>query len=101
MKRALVWLSTVAVVMMLQPRVGPAQTPEDMQQLRKDLEGVKKGQESIQKELQEIKKLLQARPTAQRPQPQPFKPLDISIAGDPVKGHKDAKLVLVEFSDFE
>lgn len=88
--------------MMLQPRIGPAQTPEDLQQLRTDIEGVKKGQESIRKDLQEIKKLLQARPTAQqRPQPKPFEPMDISIAGDPVKGHKDARLVLVEFSDFE
>ena len=52
-KRATVWLSILAVVLLLQPRLGAAQTSEEMQELRKEIEGVKKGQDSIQKELQE------------------------------------------------
>lgn len=34
-------------------------------------------------------------------QPDPSKPVKVSIAGDPVLGDKNAKLTLVEFSDYE
>lgn len=34
-------------------------------------------------------------------QPDPSKPVKVSIAGDPILGDKNAKLTLVEFSDYE
>ena len=60
----------------------------------------KPGSKPFKKDLAEIKKLLQN----QRPQPSrpaPFKPQDVSIKGAPFLGEADAKLTLVEFTDYQ
>ena len=66
------------------------------------------GQREILKQLQEIKTLLQSRPPAAQAQAapapaQPTAPQDfaLSIDGAATKGRADAKVVIVEFSDFE
>ena len=74
-------------------------TPDDeIKALRQEIEAVKAGQTAIQKDLLEIKNLLRTRPAGQ-----PVAPRDIvlDIADVPAKGPKDAKVVLVEFSDFQ
>jgi len=78
---------------------GFAQSGEDIQTLKKDVESLKEGQKTMQKELQEVKKLLEARKAP--PAPAPFKEAQINIDRAPMKGAKDAKLVLIEFSDYQ
>jgi protein-disulfide isomerase len=59
------------------------------------IQGVKDG-----KSLVEISKLMDASPKAHRPKLLED-PITISVAGAPVKGPADARITLVEFSDFE
>ena len=93
-----------------------AQTDSDSQSLKnwfyyklgipraEEIENLKSGQESIKKELEIIKKLLKGglrvRPGERRAQ-QPFKPVMVSIKGDAFKGDKNAKVSLLNFSDYQ
>ena len=72
---------------------------EDLQDLRQEIETLKEGQQAIQKALQEIKSLLSTR---QAPAPAP-PPLDVllDIGGSPFKGNRNAKLTLIEFTDYQ
>jgi predicted nucleic acid-binding Zn-ribbon protein len=75
-------------------------TTDELKAIREEMSSLKEGQTAIQKDLQEIKKLLQARPAAQ-PQAAEFKEAIVNVEGAPSKGDKNAKLVLVEFSDYQ
>ena len=77
-----------------------AQSAPDAQALQKEIDVLKAGQQAIQKDLAEIKKLLQNQ-RAKPSQPAPFKPQDVSIKGAPFLGEADAKLTLVEFTDYQ
>lgn len=59
------------------------------------IQGVKDG-----KSLMEISKLMDASPKAHRPKVLED-PVTIPVAGSPVKGPADARITLIEFSDFE
>ncbi len=59
------------------------------------IEGVKEG-----KSLLEISKLMDASPKAHRPKLLED-PVSIPVAGSPVRGPADARITLIEFSDFE
>jgi hypothetical protein len=76
-----------------------AQTDQEFQVLRKEIESLKEGQAGIKKDLQEIKKLIQS--SRQAPAADEFKQAIIDIKDAPIKGDKNAKLVLVEFSDYQ
>jgi len=78
-------------------------TFKEIQELRREIEGLKAGQQGLQKDLQEIKTLLQNRPAAAAAPAAPAMPqnLALNLDGAPFKGQKDAKLALVEFTDFQ
>jgi protein-disulfide isomerase len=82
---------------------GPAlsQTGGDVEALKKDMQALKEGQQAIQKDLQEIKKLIAARPAAGAPGVDQAMNALVTTEGAPVKGNKNAKLTLVEFSEFQ
>jgi hypothetical protein len=74
-----------------------AQTGEELKSLRKELEELKQSQKAIQKDLQEIKNRLQAMGVL----PEEPKNLFFNIAGKPFTGDKNAKLTLIEFSEYQ
>lgn len=78
------------------PHIGLTQSSEELKALRKEIETLKQGQSAIQKELQEIKSLLQGRQAPSIPQD-----VVLSVDNDPFKGDKNAKLTLIEFSDYQ
>jgi len=98
---------------------GFAQSGKELSDLKREIEALKNGQVSIQKDLAEIKNLLlqkelqamkdqlQGRPAqgpaqAQAPSaPAPETQTMVSIDGGMSKGDKNAKLTLVEFTDFQ
>lgn len=77
-----------------------AQSDEEMKGLRRDIDAVRDSLKVIQNELETIKKLLQQQPAA-APQAQPFREATLSVDGAPSLGDKNAKVTLVEFSDYQ
>jgi protein-disulfide isomerase len=96
--------------LLLAPMVA-AQT--DVKALGKEIEALKAGQSAIRKELQEIKSLLQAAPQAQAPTVTRTPPaartaaapetvdMMVSVADAPIKGDANAKVTVVEFTDYQ
>ncbi len=109
MKRLIAWTALVAVALM-SPHAGLAQTREELDALKKEIEALKAGQTGLRKDLQEIKDLLRQAPQAgQAPTPvQPqvsatARPQDlyVSVEGAPFKGDKNAKVTIIEFTDYQ
>jgi protein-disulfide isomerase len=90
----------IAALALLPSHLALAQS-DDVKSLKKDMEALKDGQQAIQKDIQEIKKLLAARPAAAGPPPEQAMNAVINTEGEPFKGNKNAKLTLVEFSEFQ
>ncbi len=107
MKRIVVFAAVVALCFFYSD-LGFCQSSKELNELRREIEALKAGQTAIQKDLAEIKGLLilQARqapalaPT-QPPGPTPENPTVVSIEGGAIKGEKNAKVTLVEFTDYQ
>ncbi|SRR6266571_3298336 len=81
---------------------GQAKMQKDLE-LKKDLDALKEGQARLEKDLQEVKTLLQARPAAApagagAAQPQTAV---LTVGNAPFKGDKNAKVTLVDFTDYQ
>jgi protein-disulfide isomerase len=88
----------------LAPAAGLAQSTDELQSLRREIEALKAGQRAIQNDLNEIKRLLQQRPAAGMPAPPSAanpEGIELTIAGAHVKGSPQARLTIVEFSDYQ
>ncbi len=99
MKR-LVVLGVILILTLFFANQGFGQTAEDLKALREEIKALKESQAAIQKDLQEIKNLLRA----QQPQPQAppaFKEAVVGIDAGHVKGDGNAKLVMIEFSEYQ
>jgi protein-disulfide isomerase len=77
-----------------------AQTAAEMEQLQKDVASIKQGQDALRKDVEEIKKLLQARPAPAAPAAQTIDAV-LEIGGQPMMGSPDAKVTLIEFTDYQ
>ena len=75
-----------------------AQSTDDLSSLRREVDALKEGQKAIQSDLQEIKNLPGARRAAPPP---PAAETVLSVDGAPFKGDKNAKLTLVDFTDYQ
>jgi len=73
-----------------------AQSAGEINTLKKEIEALKEGQKAIQKDIQEIKNSLRAKQA-----PPESKEAVIELGDNPFKGDKNAKVTLVEFSDFQ
>jgi hypothetical protein len=87
----------VFLIIFLFIRPGLAQTSDELKNLRKEIEVLKESQRTIQKDLQEIKNVLRARGLLEEDPQNLF----IDLSGKPFKGDKNAKLILMEFSEYE
>jgi protein-disulfide isomerase len=76
-----------------------SQTAEEFKTRQKEIDSLKEGQAGLTKEIQDLKKLVEPKPAA-APAPQ-IKDAIINIKGAPIKGDKNAKLVFIEFSDYQ
>lgn len=68
-----------------------------IEQIRVDIEGLKTGQEAIVKDLAEVKKLI----TPKKREVVSDVNVELDVSSDPSKGSADAKLTLVEFTDYQ
>jgi len=87
----------VFLIIFLFIRSGLAQTSDELKNLRKEMESLKENQKVIQKDLQEIKSILRARGLLEEDPQNLF----IDLSGKPFKGDKNAKVILIEFSEYE
>jgi hypothetical protein len=69
---------------------------EEIKALRREIEALKEGQQAIRRELQEIKSLLLAKQA-----PSPAQPAVVSVDDDPFLGNKNARVVMIDFSDYQ
>ncbi len=102
--RKLVVLAALAALTLFPAHPGLAQTSEELKGLSKELEELKEGQTAIQKELQELKTLLRARPAPARGQVAAAAPsggLVVSLENAPFKGDKNAKVTVLEWTDYQ
>jgi protein-disulfide isomerase len=95
--RRSVLLAALVAVWCLVPagKVCLAQSNDEIKTLIKEIQEMKAAQEAMQKDITAIKERLIPKP------PPPLQGADISIQGDPVMGNKDAKVTLVEFTDYQ
>jgi hypothetical protein len=105
-KRNVISLVVVAMVSLISFNSQPvfSQTADEIKSLRDEIKALKEGQSAIQKDLQEIKGLLrtrQAQPQPQPPSPPEFKEAVLSIDSGHARGDKNAKLFMIEFSDYQ
>lgn len=89
-----------AVTVGLSAALHAAETPSasEFEAMRRELDTLKRGQEAIGNNVAEILKILEA----VRPPP-PIRPIDavVPVGDAPYKGSKDARLTLIEFSDYQ
>jgi protein-disulfide isomerase len=91
----MVWLLFVTL---FGPRLAFSQSSNDLEQLREEIEALKEGQKAIQGELEKIKGLLQG---VRAPSPRAAENVVLNIEGAPYKGLENARLTLIEFSDYQ
>ncbi len=89
-----------AVILLSAGGVVYAQQQSEIAALQKEIEALKAGQAALQKDIQEIKNML--RPAQQQGAVMDAPPdVKMETAGSPSKGSADAKVVLIEFSDYQ
>jgi len=78
-------------------QIAVTQSQGDLEAIRKEIESLKKNQENLQRELETLKKAMRGR----RRTPNAFKPVVLNVGGDPYKGNLNAKLTIIDFSDYQ
>lgn len=87
----------IAITVFVAP-TGLAQQSKDIKQLKKQVEVLQQRQAEIQKELREIKSLLQTLQQSVTAKPQE---IILNVENLPFKGDQNARLTIVEFSDYQ
>jgi len=85
------------ILLLFGSQVAVTQPQDELKALRKEIEDLKKNQAKLQRELDTIKNAIRGRRRA----PAPFKPVVLRVGDDPFKGKENARLTLVDFSDYQ
>jgi protein-disulfide isomerase len=93
--------ATISMLMIL-PAFA-ASTKDEVRELKAEVQALKESVDSMQSDVAAIKKLLEdgARAAPKAPTAAPFEPKDVVIAGAPVLGQDDARVTLIEYSDYQ
>ena len=97
MLKHLFFIALVCVLALAADRKALGEASDDLSELRKEVEALKQGQLQLQRELQEINALLRRRQNPVTDVPNVVLP----IAGYPSRGSQSARLVLIEFTDYQ
>jgi hypothetical protein len=98
--RYLVFVLALTLLCSVQPAF--SQTAEEFKARQKEIDALKEGQAGLRKDIQDLKKSVGLKPAAAPAAPAPeIKDAVINIKGAPIKGDKNAKLVFIEFSDYQ
>jgi protein-disulfide isomerase len=102
MKRILLVVAVMIGWSLFSSDSGFSQGSSELNELKAEIETLKAGQTAIQKDLQTLMEMLKPR---QAPLvaagPTPESPTIVSIEGGATKGSKDARVTLVEFTDYQ
>jgi len=93
------WIVAIGLLMQSNAIAQGDPEAEEFQALRQQIEKLQAGQARIQKELTEIKGIL--RGVRQKPQQAKFEPTVVDISSDPSKGQENARVTLIDFTDYE
>lgn len=96
--RLLAILLGLTPLVLLIPLSGCEQPRGEIEALKKEVEALKKGQETVEKELREIKAVLQRVGAIPPPEPEN---VVVSVDDDPFRGERNAKVTLIDFSDYQ
>lgn len=101
--RKFVTVAALAVLAVFHAQAGRAQTKpradnEELKALRQEIESLKDDVKSMRADLQDIKRMLEARANGPA---QPAQPATIGAGTIPPLGSQDARVVLVDFSDYQ
>jgi protein-disulfide isomerase len=98
-------VALVAAALTAAPPLLAQATKKDVEDLKKQIEALAAGQAAMQKQLEEIRALLKERPIAAAPPPAappgPVAGTMVATASAPAKGAANAKVTIVEFSDYQ
>jgi protein-disulfide isomerase len=97
MVKGFLFIALLCVLALSADRKALAQAGDDLSELRKEVEALKQGQLQLQRELQEINALLRRR----QPAATDVQNVVLTIDGYPSKGSQSAKLILIEFTDYQ
>lgn len=90
-------LLSMILMILLFSRPSWSQTSEEFKNLSKEVEDLKENQKAIQRDLQQIKSILRSRGLLDEVPPNLF----IDISGRPFKGERNARLTMIEFSEYQ
>lgn len=77
-----------------------ASQAEELRELREEVRRLREEQEGMRKDVQEIRRLLEQQARAGQPA-QPAQPEFVSVDDDPAQGSPDARVVIIDFSDYQ
>ena len=95
----LVFVLGLTLLFSIQPAF--SQNAEEFKALQQELNALKEGQAGLKQDIQDLKKLVAPNPAVAVAPVADFTGAIFNIKGAPIKGDKNAKLVLMEFSDYQ
>ncbi len=99
MKRPAILLALVVSLFLSGPAA--AQPADELRALRQELDALKQEQVKLRGEVQALREQVQRGRRAAAPSPPPAESVSLSPGNESAKGDKNAKLVLVEFTDYQ